>query len=137
LRKAEFTGTSRARKQWRPRAFDYAWEAAFQERVRDLDRIPGTVDRLKRLIANFVEPRSPIPGGRPLLNTAIEADDGNSILREGARHTLGKLRGLLVSIVSISNEGIQRREIKPGVDLKRLATLMISSLEGPLVTTTR
>ena len=31
-------------------AFDYAWEEAFQERVRDLDSIPGSVDRLKRLI---------------------------------------------------------------------------------------
>jgi len=34
-------------------AFDYAWEAAFQERVRDLGSIPESVDRLKHLISNF------------------------------------------------------------------------------------
>src|SRR6516165_614441 len=28
-------------------AFDYAWEEAFQERVRDLGSISGSVDRLK------------------------------------------------------------------------------------------
>lgn len=42
-------------------AFDYAWEEAFQERVRDLDSITGCVDRLKHLIANFVDRRSSVP----------------------------------------------------------------------------
>lgn len=111
-------------------AFDYAWEAAFQERVRDLDRTPGTVDRLKQLIANFVERRSPVPGGCPLLNTAIDADDGNPILRERVRQALGRLRNLVLSII---HEGIQRREIRPGVDPNRLAPLIISSLEGALM----
>jgi len=111
-------------------AFDYAWEAAFQERVSDLDSIPGSVDRLKHLIANFVGRRSTIPGGCPLLNTAIEADDGNPVLRERARRALGKWQNLLVSIV---NEGIHRQEIRPGVDPSILATLIISSLEGALM----
>lgn len=62
-------------------AFDYASEGAFQERVRDLGGIPGSVDRLKH-VANFVERRSSVPGGCPLLNTVVEADDGNPVLRE-------------------------------------------------------
>src|SRR5215468_5638341 len=111
-------------------AFDYAWEAAFQERVRDLENIQGSVERLKRLIANFAERRSTIPGGCPLLNTAIDADDGNPILRERARRALGKWQGLLESII---NEGIQRREIRSGVDPNKLAMLIISSLEGALM----
>src|SRR6202021_3606583 len=92
--------------------FDYAWGAAFQERVRGLDSMPGSIDRLKHLITNFVERRASIPGGCPLLNTAIEADDGNPVLRERARQALGKWRGLLVSII---NEGVQGREIRSGV----------------------
>lgn len=111
-------------------AFDYAWEEAFQERVRDLDSIPGSVDRLKHLIANFVERRSTIPGGCPLLNTAVESDDGNPILRERARQALGKWQNLLTSVI---NEGIQRREIRSGVDPNRLAMLVISTLEGALM----
>jgi len=111
-------------------AFDYAWEAAFQERMRDLDTIAGSVDRLKRLIANFVDRCSSIPGGCPLLNTAIESDDGNPVLRERARQALGKWQNLLVSLI---NKGIQRQEIRSGVDPNRLATLIISFLEGALM----
>ena len=111
-------------------AFDYAWEEAFQERVRDLGSISGSVDRLKHLIANFVERRSSIPGGCPLLNTAVESDDGNSVLRERARQALGNWQNLLTSVI---NEGIQRREIRSGVDPNRLAMLIISCLEGALM----
>jgi TetR/AcrR family transcriptional repressor of nem operon len=111
-------------------AFDYAWEEAFQERVRDLDSIPGSIERLKHLIANFVERRSSIPGGCPLLNTAVDSDDGNPVLRERARQALGKWQDLLTSIVS---DGIRHREIKTGVDPKRLAMLVISTLEGALM----
>ena len=111
-------------------AFDYAWQAAFQERVRDLDSIAGSVDRLKHLIANFVERRSTIPGGCPLLNTAVESDDGNPVLRERARQALGKWQSLLMAVI---NEGIRRREIRSGVDPNRLAMLIIASLEGALM----
>src|SRR5215475_2942780 len=111
-------------------ASDYAWKAAFQERVRDLESIPGSVNRLKHLIANFVERRSAIPGGCPLLNTAIEADDGNATLRARAWNALGQWRDLLVSI---TNQGIQQREIRKEVDPNRLATLIIASLEGALM----
>ena len=111
-------------------AFDYAWEEAFQERVRDLGSISGSVDRLKHLIANFVERRSSIPGGCPLLNTAVESDDGNAVLRERARQALGKWQNLLTSVI---NEGILRREIRNGIDPNRLATIITSSLEGALM----
>ena len=111
-------------------AFDYAWEEAFQERVRDLGSISGSVDRLKHLIANFVERRSSIPGGCPLLNTAVESDDGNPVLRERARHALGKWQGLIVSII---REGIERREIRNEVNPNQMAMLIISSLEGALM----
>jgi TetR/AcrR family transcriptional repressor of nem operon len=111
-------------------AFDYAWEEAFQERVRDLGSISGSVDRLKHLIANFVERRSSIPGGCPLLNTAVESDDGNPVLRERARHALEKWQELIVSII---REGIERREIRTEVNPNQIAMLIISSLEGALM----
>ena len=111
-------------------AFDYAWEEAFQERMRDLGSISGSIDRLKHLIANFVERRSSIPGGCPLLNTAVESDDGNPVLRERAQRALGKWQDLLTSVI---NEGTQRREIRSGVDPRRLAMLVISTLEGALM----
>jgi len=98
--------------------------------VRDLGSISGSVDRLKCLIANFVERRSSIPGGCPLLNTAVESDDGSPVLRERARQALGKWQNLLISVIS---DGIRWREIRSGVDPNRLALLIISALEGALM----
>jgi TetR/AcrR family transcriptional regulator, transcriptional repressor for nem operon len=111
-------------------AFDYAWKAALDIRMQDLDRVPNSVDKLRQFIANFVDRRPAIPGGCPLMNTALDADDGNPVLRDRARKGLHDWRDRLHSII---NAGISRREIRQGVDAKKLAILIISSLEGALV----
>lgn len=111
-------------------AFDYAWQQTLNTRIHDLDSISNSVDRLKQLLANFVERRGIVPGGCPLLNTAIDTDDGNSVLRERARSALRGWRDYLVSIV---RAGIRAREIRRGTDAKKLATLIISSLEGAVM----
>jgi TetR/AcrR family transcriptional regulator, transcriptional repressor for nem operon len=111
-------------------AFDYAWRETLDARIHDLDAISNTVDRLKQLVANFVERRGVIPGGCPLLNTAIDTDDGNSVLRERARKALRGWRSYLISVISA---GIKAREIRPTIDAQKLATLIISSLEGAVM----
>jgi TetR/AcrR family transcriptional regulator, transcriptional repressor for nem operon len=111
-------------------AFDYAWQAAFDARMHDLDTVPNSVDRLKKFVANFVERPSSVPGGCPLLNTAIDADDGNPVLRDRALKGLRAWRDRLSSIVSA---GIKRKEIKRGVNPNKLATFIIASLEGALM----
>jgi TetR/AcrR family transcriptional repressor of nem operon len=111
-------------------AFDYAWRETLNARIRDLDTISNTVDRLKQFVANFVERRRIIPGGCPLLNTAIDTDDGNSVLRDRARKAL---RGWENYLTSIIDAGIKAREIRRGVNSKDLATLVISSLEGAIM----
>ena len=111
-------------------AFDYAWRETLNARIHDLDTISNTVDRLKQLVANFVERRGIIPGGCPLLNTAIDTDDGNPVLRERARKALEGWRSYIVSVI---RGGIKTREIRPRVNPKKLATLIISSLEGAIM----
>jgi TetR/AcrR family transcriptional regulator, transcriptional repressor for nem operon len=119
-----------SKEQLAAEAFDYAWEETLHARIHDLDGITNTVDRLKQLLANFVERRGTIPGGCPLLNTAIDTDDGNSVLRERARRALRAWRTYLVSII---RAGIKAREIRPKVDAQELATLTISALEGAVM----
>ena len=111
-------------------AFDYAWRETLNARIHDLDTISNTVDRLKQLVANFVERRGTISGGCPLLNTAIDTDDGNPVLRERARKALEGWRSYIVSVIG---GGIKAREIRPRVNPKKLATLIISSLEGAIM----
>jgi TetR/AcrR family transcriptional regulator, transcriptional repressor for nem operon len=119
-----------SKQQLAAEAFDYAWRETLDARIHDLDTISNTVDRLKQLVANFVERRGIIPGGCPLLNTAIDTDDGNSVLRERARKALRGWRRYLISMISA---GIKAREIRPRIDARKLATLIISSLEGAVM----
>jgi TetR/AcrR family transcriptional repressor of nem operon len=111
-------------------AFDYAWKVALDTRMHDLGRTPNSVDKLKQFMANFVGRRPSVPGGCPLLNTAIDADDGNPVLRDRARKALHDWHDRLRSII---RTGIKRGEIRRDVDAKRVATLIISSLEGALM----
>src|ERR1700730_7717286 len=108
-------------------AFDYAWHLALETRMHDLDTISNSVDKLKRFVANFIDRQSPLPGGCPLLNSAIDSDDGNAALRDRVERALRQWRARLASIV---RTGIKNGEINSRVDPKRVAVLVISSLEG-------
>jgi TetR/AcrR family transcriptional repressor of nem operon len=109
-------------------AFDYAWKLAMDTRFEATEQIPNTVDRLKQIVRNFRDRRTGVvPGGCPLLNTAIDCDDGNPKLRAKARQALSSW---LDRMQSIAEEGQRRGEIRSDVDSAKLATLIASTLEG-------
>jgi len=112
-------------------AFDYAWKLALDTRLEGTQSISNTVDRLQQIVRNFRDRRAGlVPGGCPLLNTAIDSDDGNPRLREKARRALGSWLERLRSIIE---EGRRRREISGDVDSSELAMLIVSTLEGSLM----
>jgi TetR/AcrR family transcriptional regulator, transcriptional repressor for nem operon len=71
-----------------------------------------------------------VTSGCPLLNTAIDSDDGNPRLREKARRALSSWLERLRSIIE---EGQRRGEIRGEIDSAELATLIVSTLEGTLM----
>ena len=112
-------------------AFDYSWGKAVHGRLDGVEEVPDSVDRLKKMIGNFVEIRAGlVPGGCPLMNTAVETDDGNAVLRSRARKALQSWTARLSSIAS---EGIKKRQIDPRVHPLKLSQLIIGSLEGALL----
>src|SRR6202034_4109484 len=87
-------------------AFEHAWKVAMDARFEGTEEIPNTVDRLKQIVRNFRDRRAGlVPGGCPLLNTAIDSDDSNPKLRTKARQALTSWLGRMESI---AEEG-QRR----------------------------
>ena len=109
-------------------AFDHAWKIAMDTRFQGTEEIPNTVDRLKQIVRNFRDRRTGlVPGGCPLLNTAIDCDDGNPQLRAKARQALSSWLGRMQSI---AEEGKRRGEVRSDVDSGKLATLIASTLEG-------
>jgi TetR/AcrR family transcriptional repressor of nem operon len=112
-------------------AFDYAWRIALDNRFEGTEQIPNAIDRLKQIVRNFRDRRAGlVAGGCPLLNTAIDSDDGNPPLRAKARRALSSW---LDRLESIADEGRRRGEIRSGIDSAKLATLIASTLEGSLM----
>jgi TetR/AcrR family transcriptional regulator, transcriptional repressor for nem operon len=112
-------------------AFDHAWKLAMDARFEGTDKIPHAVDRLKQIVRNFRDRRVGLVSVVcPLLNTAIDPDDGNPELRAKARRALG---GWLDRLQSIAEEGQRRGEVRSDVRPVKLATWIASALEGSLM----
>jgi TetR/AcrR family transcriptional repressor of nem operon len=112
-------------------AFEHAWKVAMDARFEGTEEIPNTVDRLKQIVRNFRDRRAGlVPGGCPLLNTAIDSDDGNPQLRAKARQALSSL---IDRLQSVAEEGQRRGEVRGDVDSAKLATLIASTLEGSIM----
>ncbi len=113
-------------------AFDYAY-ALLDQRIRAaLANKKHAIERLYAMLVYFQEliDDPPIAGGCPILNTAIEADDAEPALRDRARGAMDELRSTIRRIIS---KGIERGEIRPGVDGELWASVMIATLEGAVM----
>jgi TetR/AcrR family transcriptional regulator, transcriptional repressor for nem operon len=120
-----------SKQQLAAEAFDYSWKLAIDARFEGTQDIANTVDRLKLFVRNFRDRRAGlVPGGCPLLNTAVDSDDGRPELRRKARRALDSWRDRLQST---AEEGKQRGEVRSAIDSAELATLIVSTLEGGLM----
>jgi TetR/AcrR family transcriptional repressor of nem operon len=120
-----------SKQQLAAEAFDYAWKLAIDTRFEGTEGVPNSVDRLKLFVRNFRNPRPGlVPGGCPLLNTAIDSDDGHPQLRRKARRALDYW---LDRLRSVTEEGKQRGEVRSTIDSAELAALIVSTLEGGLM----
>ncbi len=112
-------------------AFDHAWHRAWNFRWTGIDENANSIDQLNQFVANFIDNRSElVQGGCPVLNTAVDSDDGNRVLRKHARKALGQWMNRISEIVT---RGILKAEIRKGVDPQTTATVVVSTLEGALM----
>ena len=120
-----------SKEQLAAEAFDYAWKLAIDTRFEGTQDVPNAVDRLKLFVRNFRDRRAGlVPGGCPLLNTAIDSDDAHPPLRRKARRALDYW---LDRLQAIAEEGKRRGEVRSAVHSEELATLIVNTLEGGLM----
>jgi AcrR family transcriptional regulator len=113
-------------------AFDYAvglMAARIAEALRDRHR---AIDRLLAIVAvhecYFDDPT--LPGGCPILNTAIEADDAYPPLRERAKAAMTDWHKLIGSTVKA---GMQRGELRRDTDPRVVASVLTATMEGAMM----
>lgn len=113
-------------------AFDHSIEL-----VRQRIRAAFAVDRspYRRLLALLEVYRSLIedpvlPGGCPILNTAVEADDTHPALLARAQAAMTEWRG---TIVTLAERAVQAGELRPETDPAVLATIITATVEGAVM----
>jgi len=113
-------------------SFDYAIDLVGRRMSLAIENATNAADKLLAIISvigNLGEDK-PLPGGCPLLNTAVESDDANPVLRERARLAMTRWRN---RTRRITREGIRTGEINSSVDGDILATILIATLEGAVM----
>ncbi len=115
-------------------AFDHAAGlvvALFEEALAGQERATDRLAAIIGVYANLAD-GSLLPGGCPIVNTAVEADDTNPALRDRAR---GAMSDCLRLIGSTVKEGIRRGELRLETDPRTVATVVAATLEGAIVLT--
>ena len=113
-------------------AYDYAMTRVTESLARSQDGATDAIDRLTRMIEAFARnARKPsVEGGCPIMNTAIEADDTNSDLRDRAKESMTLWHRLVGRIVK---DGKADGTLAADVDPYALASTITGSLEGALM----
>jgi TetR/AcrR family transcriptional regulator, transcriptional repressor for nem operon len=113
-------------------AFDYAVSLMSQEVWNAVKTKRNAIARLQALVSSYLVyiETPPIVGGCPILNTAIEADDTDSPLRDRAIAAINSWRNLIVRII---NQGIKKGEIPATIESDTVATIIICNIEGAIM----
>lgn len=113
------------------KAFDYAWSLAWDSRQQAIDAEAAPKTQLRQFIHSFCQQQEGlVPGGCPLLNTAIETDDGNPALRRKAQEALQNWRAFLEGLI---RKSVRDNELSGSVEPQAVASCIIAMLEGAVM----
>ena len=115
-------------------ALDHAVGEVRDRLLRAVKSRDNACDRLLALLDAYGdEPQDlPLPGGCPIMNSAIEADHAHAGLRERARSAMSAWQALLVHIVET---GLRAGEVRAGTDPRQVASVFIAGIEGAVMLT--
>jgi AcrR family transcriptional regulator len=113
-------------------AYDHAMSLVTDALARSQDGATDAPDRLERMIRAFARSarRPALPGGCPIMNTAIEADDTHPELRDRARVSMTLWHRLVGRIVK---DGKAEGTLRADIDPYALASTITAALEGALM----
>lgn len=111
------------------KAFEYAGRILMEQFEGAAEEAVSAIDKIMAVCGVHSDPvnNPPIEGGCPLLNTAVEADDGYLPLREKTMAAHGRFVSLIQNIL---DNGIGHGELRSDMDTAALASFIVSSLEG-------
>ncbi|CAH2465917.1 MULTISPECIES: TetR/AcrR family transcriptional regulator [Bacillus] len=112
-------------------AFQHATSQMGVRYAEEIKKESNTLDKLKTFISVFTSlvHNDPLPGGCPIMNVTLEADDSHPLMAEQAQIAMNQLLGMIEKIIT---NGIEQGELRSDTQAKQIAIIWISSLEGAL-----
>jgi TetR/AcrR family transcriptional regulator, transcriptional repressor for nem operon len=113
-------------------AFEYAIEIVLKEVRNCVKAAPDAPRKLEAILSYYGDyiANPPIPGGCPVLNTAVEADDNYPLLRTKVVRLIALLKDSLRHIV---HRGIVEKQLKPDLDVEGFVMLFYAAIEGAIM----
>lgn len=113
-------------------AFEFAVKVAGQKLLQKVEACKNSKDRLFAVIDHFQSLHSDpaLPGGCPLMNTAIESDDGYLLMQEKVQKAFDLFQKLIERLAA---EAIEQKQIDTKLKPDEISIFMISTLEGALM----
>ena len=96
------------------------------KRVRTANTAPEKLKAIMEFYEEYIN-KPPIPGGCPVLNSSIEADDSLPFLRSRVIRSIALLKD---SVMKMINRGILEGQIKRDVDVEEFTNFFYSVVEG-------
>lgn len=102
------------------------------EVANEISSAKGVKKKLYTIIEYFARYHTdpPFVGGCPLMNASIEADDSNPALKLIVQKVMKVMH---LNLCLVIKNGIKHKQIKKNTDVKGLASIIISSLEGAVM----
>ncbi len=112
--------------------FQYSMEKVREAAWNKLKMAENSKDKLLALLDFYGQYvfRSPIPGGCPIMNNAVDADDYHSFLK---KVVVKEMRRTTSFIADLLDKGIKAGEFRQDIDSGDLALLFFCSIEGAIV----
>lgn len=110
-------------------AFDYSFSQILSFLSKTLENAPNSKERLLaicRVYIDIIENNS-LEGGCPILNTAIESDDGHPLLKERAQNAMKIFIDRLTMIIV---KGIENKEFRNDINPEEVCSYIIAVVEG-------
>jgi len=123
-----------SKEQLAEETFDYAVRVVGRAMLEAVREQPPGLEQLEALLEYYVDYvlDPPVPGGCPLLNTAVESDDANPVLRQHAQKGMRRLEHFIGSMLE---DARQRGQLRPDQALAEATTFLVASLEGGVMLT--
>jgi AcrR family transcriptional regulator len=132
LTKGSIYGNFRDKEEIALEAFKFSMERVRAIMTERMDKEKSAKGKLISLVSFFSEYvfDPPIPGGCPLLNNAVEADDSHVTMKKEVAKEIQRTISFIASLVDL---GKKNNEFRKDVKSKEVAYVLFSSVEGALM----